>query len=168
MVAYCRRGESRFAPSNVSAPLIWIAPATAAPQSGNFQIVISLAELAYLQASRASAMHTLPSASTNLASLASRLASYARGNISTPITSALIASHDISWVIDLGASAHMAGTPSILTSYHLGSSIPNVHIADGCPCPVCGSRPPELLPPYHYIMSFTSLDFPQTFYPSVL
>ena len=84
-------------------------------------------------------MHTLPSASTSLASLANRLASYAGGDASTPGTSALIASHTISWVIDSGASAHMTGTPFILTSYHLDSSIPNIHIVDGRPCPVRGS-----------------------------
>ena len=99
-------------------------------------MAISPAELAYLQASRVSAMHTLPSDSTSLASLASRLASYAGEDASTPGTSALIASHDISWVIDSGALAHMTRTPSILTSYHLDSSIPNVHIADGGPCSV--------------------------------
>ena len=115
------------------------APTPTAPPSSNFQIAVSPAELAYLQASRASAMHTLPSASASLASLASCLASYAGGDASTPGMSALIASHDISWVIDSGASAHMTGTPSILTAYHPDSSIPNVHIADGRPCPVRGS-----------------------------
>ena len=84
-------------------------------------------------------MHTLPSASTSFASLASRLASYAGGDASSLGTSALIASNDISLVIDSGASAHMTGTPSILTSYHSDSSIPNVYIANGRPCPVRGS-----------------------------
>ena len=72
---------------------------------GSLQIAVSPSELAYLQASRASAMHTPPWASTSLASLASSLASYTGGNASTPGTSALTASHDISWVIDSGASA---------------------------------------------------------------
>ena len=116
-----------------SAPLISVALASAAPPFGNFHIVVSPAKLAYLQASRASTMHTLPSASTSLASLARRLASYARGDASTPGTSALIASHDISLFIDSRALDHMTGTPSILTSYHLNSSIPNVHIVDGRP-----------------------------------
>ena len=84
-------------------------------------------------------MHTLPSASASLASLAIGLASYAGGDASTPGMSALIASHDISRVIDSGASAHMTGTPSILTAYHPDSFIPNVHIVDGRPCPVRGS-----------------------------
>ena len=122
-----------------SAPLISVAPAPATPPSINFWIAVSPVELAYLQASCASAMHTLPSASSSLASLASCLASYAAGDASTSGMSTLIASHDISWVIDSGTSAHMTGTPSILTAYHLDSSIPNVHIADGRPCPVSGS-----------------------------
>ena len=85
---------------------------------------------------------------------ASRLASYARGDASTPGTSAFIASHDISWVIDSGASAHMTGTPSTLTSYHPDSSIPNVHIADGRPCTVRGygtSRATATLPLYNVL-----------------
>ena len=84
-------------------------------------------------------MHTLLSASTSLALLASHLASYTKGETSTPSTSVLIASHDISWVIDSGALAHMTRTPSIFTSYHPDSSIPNVHSADGHPCLVHGS-----------------------------
>ena len=128
----------RSAPLNVFAPLIPVAPATAATPSDNFKTAVSPTELAYLHASRASTMHTLPLASMSLALLANRLASYAGGDTPTPGTSALITSHDISWVIDSGASAHMMGTPSILTSYHPDSSIPNIHIADGRPCPVCG------------------------------
>ena len=80
-------------------------------------------------------MHTPPSASTSLASLATNLASYAGEHISTLGMTALLASH-MSWIIDSRASAHMTGTPSILNSYHPGPSIPDVHIADGCPSPV--------------------------------
>ena len=123
----------------LAAALIPVAPAPTAPPFDNFKVVVSPAELAYLQASRASAMHTLPSSSTSFASLASHVASYAGGDASTLGMSALIASHDISWVIDSGASAHMTGTPSILPSYHPNSSIPNVHIADDRLCPVRGS-----------------------------
>ena len=152
-------GKSGSAPSNVFAPLIPIVPATAALPFGNFKIVVSPAELTYLQASCASAMHTLSLASTSLASLASRLVSYAGGDTSTPDTSTPIASHDISWVIDSVASAHMTGTPSILTSCHADSSIPNVHIADGRPYPVHGSctfRATATLPLHNvlYVLGF--------------
>ena len=106
-------------------------------------------------------MHTFPSASTSLASLANCLASYAGGDASTPGTSALIASHDISWVIDSGALGHMTRIPSILTSYYPISSIPNVHIADGRPCLVRGSgisRATATLPLHNvlYVLGFST------------
>ena len=83
-------------------------------------------------------MHTPPFASNSLASLATSIASYAWEHVSTPGMTALSAS-PMSWIIDSRASAHMTGTPSILNSYHLDPSIPDVHIADGRPCPVKGS-----------------------------
>ena len=105
----------------------------------DYQISVSSAELAYLRASRASAMHTLPSASNSPAFLATNIASYAGEHVSTPGMTALSAS-PMSWIIDSGASAHMMGTTSILNSYHHDTSIPDVHIPNGRPCPVKGSN----------------------------
>ena len=159
--------KSRSAPLNVFAPLIPVAPATAATPSDNFKTTVSPAELSYLHASCASTMHTLPLAFMSLASLANRLASYAGGDTPTPGTSALITSHDISWVIDLGASTHMTGTPSILPII-LTPLFPTSTLSMVAHVRSVVLVPPELQPPCHYIMSFTSLDFPQNFYPSVL
>ena len=123
-------GKTTSATSSTSS-----ASMTTAPIRSDYHISISSAELAYLQPSRASAMHTPPSASNNLASLANSIASYAGEHVSTPRMTALSAS-PMSWIIDSGASAHMTGNPSILNSYHPDPSIPDVHIADGRPCPV--------------------------------
>ena len=57
---------------------------------------------------------------------------------STSGTSALLASSTSSWIIDSGASSHMTGTSSLLSSYHPTPSHPLVTIADGRPCPVQG------------------------------
>ena len=43
-----------------------------------------------------------------------------------------------SWVIDSGASAHMTGTPSTLSSLTPTTVYPPVSIADGCSCSVEG------------------------------
>ena len=43
-----------------------------------------------------------------------------------------------SWVIDSGASAHMTGTPSTLSSLTPTTAYPLVSIADGCSCSVEG------------------------------
>ena len=74
-------------------------------------------------------------ASTNAsssASLASLLAP------STSGTSALLSSSSPSWIIDSGASSHMTGTSSLLSSYHPTPSHPPITIANGRPCPVQG------------------------------
>ena len=53
-------------------------------------------------------------------------------------TYALLASSSPSWIIDLGASSHMTGTSSLLSSYHPTPSHPPLTIADGRPCRVQG------------------------------
>ena len=148
-------GKQLFASIGAHTPCVptsVVSPASVPP--GSIHIVISPSELAYLQASRASALHTPPSASTSLASLASSFASYTGGNASTPGTSALTASHDISWVIDSRASAHMTGTPSVLTSYRPNPSIPAVHIVDGRPCLVhdSGTSQASSAIPLHHVL----------------
>ena len=55
---------------------------------------------------------------------------------STSGISALLASSSPSWIIDSGASSHMTGTSSLLSSYHPTPSHPPVTIANGRPCPV--------------------------------
>ena len=125
----------------------------AAPVRSNYQISVSSVELAYLEASRASVMHTLPSASNSMASLATSIAPYVGEHVSTQGMTALSAS-PMSWIIDSWASAHMTGTPSILNSYHPDPSISHVHITDGCPCPVQGSgitRATFTLPLYNVV-----------------
>ena len=65
--------------------------------------------------------------------------SYAGGRGSSPGTPSISTPHMTSWVIDSGASSHMTGFPSVLTSYRPETSIPDVHSADGRSCPVLGS-----------------------------
>ena len=65
---------------------------------------------------------------------------------STSSTSALVASSSSSWIIDSGASSHMTGTSSLLSSYHPTPSHPPVTIADGWPCPVQGGGTTRVIP----------------------
>ncbi|XP_078447196.1 uncharacterized protein LOC144716056 [Wolffia australiana] len=95
---------------------------TTSSAAGTVSLALSPSELAYIQASRASSLYPTPAPSASLASLASSLASYAGGRGSSP-----------------GASSHMTGSPSILTSYRPDTSLPDVRIADGRSCPVLGS-----------------------------
>ena len=63
-------------------------------------------------------------------------------------TPALLATPS-TWVIDSGASAHMTGNPSILSSFKPLSTMPPVTIADGRSCPVKGlgsTTPTSTLP----------------------
>ena len=85
--------------------------------------------------------------------------SYAGGRGSSPGTPSISTPHMTSWVIDSGASSHMTGFPSVLTSYRPETSIPDVRIADGRSCPVLGSgqsRATSSLPLQHvlYIPGF--------------
>ena len=89
----------------------------------------------------------------------SSLVSYAGGRGSSPGTPSISTPHMTSWVIDSGASSHMTGFPSVLTSYRPETSIPDVRIADGRSCPVLGSgqsRATSSLPLQHvlYIPGF--------------
>ena len=65
---------------------------------------------------------------------------------STSGTSALLASSSPSWIINSGASSHMNGTSSLLSSYHPTPSHPLVTIADGRPCPVQGRGTTRVTP----------------------
>ena len=85
--------------------------------------------------------------------------SYAGGRGSSPGTPSISTPHMTSWVIDSGASSHMTGFPSVLTSYRPETSIPDVRIADGRSCRVLGSgqsRATSSLPLQHvlYIPGF--------------
>ena len=85
--------------------------------------------------------------------------SYAGGRGSSPGTPYISTPHMTSWVIDSGASSHMTGFPSVITSYRPETSIPDVRIADGRSCPVLGSgqsRATSSLPLQHvlYITGF--------------
>ena len=95
--------------------------------------------LAYIKASRASSLCPTAAPSANLVPLTRSLVSYARGRGSSPSTPSISTPHMSSWVIDSGASSHMAGFPSVLTSYRPETSIPDVCIAHGHSCPVLGS-----------------------------
>lgn len=53
----------------------------------------------------------------------------------TSSTHALLTSHN-SWLINSRASAHMTGSPSLLHSLTLTSSIPSISIADDHSCPI--------------------------------
>ena len=85
--------------------------------------------------------------------------SYAGGRGSSPGTPSISTPHMTSWVIDSGASSHITGFPSVLTSYRPETSIPDVRIANGRSCPVLGSgqsRATSSLPLQHvlYIPGF--------------
>ena len=64
-------------------------------------------------------------------------ASTSIANLSTSCTHAFLASRS-SWVIDSGASAHMTGTPSTLSSLTPTTAYPPVSIAYGHSCSVEG------------------------------
>ena len=107
--------------------------------AGTVSLALSPSELAYIQASRASSLCPTAAPSASLAALTSSLVSYARGRGSSPGTPSISTPHMTSWVIDSGASSHMTGFPSVLTSYRPETSIPDVRIAEGRFCPVLGS-----------------------------
>ena len=65
---------------------------------------------------------------------------------STSSTSTLLSSSSLSWIIDSGASSHMTGTLSLLSSYHPMPSHLLVTIADGWPCPVQGHGTSRVTP----------------------
>ena len=65
---------------------------------------------------------------------------------STSGTSALLASSSPSRIIDSGASSHLTGTSSLLSSYHPTPSHPPITIADGRPCPVQGCGTTRVTP----------------------
>ena len=127
--------------------------------AGAVSLALSPSELAYIQASRASSLCPPAAPSASLAALTSSLVSYAGGRGSSPGTPSISTPHMTSWVIDSGASSHMTGFPSVLTSYRPETSIPDVRIADGRSCPVLGSgqsRATSSLPLQHvlYIPGF--------------
>ena len=107
--------------------------------SGTVSLALSPSELAYIQASRASSLCPTAAPSASLAALTSSLVSYAGGRGSSLGTPSISTPHMTSWVFDSGASSHMTGFPSILTSYRPETSIPDVRIADGRSCHVLGS-----------------------------
>ena len=107
--------------------------------AGTVNLALSPSELAYIQASRASSLCPTAAPSASLAALTSSLVSYAGGRESSPGTPSISTPHITYWVIDSGASSHMTGLPTILTSYRPETSIPDVRIANGRSCPVLGS-----------------------------
>ena len=107
--------------------------------AGMVSLALSPSELAYIQASRASSLCPTAAPSASLAALTSNLVSYAGGRGSSPGTPSVSTPHMTSWVIGSGASYHMTGFPSILTSYRPETSIPDVRIADDRSCPILGS-----------------------------
>ena len=107
--------------------------------SRTVSLALSPSELAYIQASRASSLCPTTAPSASLVALTSSLVSYVGGRGSSPGTPSISTPHITSWVIDLGASSHMTGFPSVLTAYRPETSIPDVRIADGRSCPVLGS-----------------------------
>ena len=107
--------------------------------AGTVSLTLSPSELAYIQASRASSLCPPTAPSASLAALTSSLVSYAGGRGSSPGTPSISTPHTTSWIIESGASSHMTGLSTILTSYRPETSIPDVRIADGRSCPVLGS-----------------------------
>ena len=107
--------------------------------AGTVSLTLSPSELAYIQASRASSLCPPTAPSASLAALTSSLVSYVGGRGSSPGTPSISTPHTTSWIIDSGASSHMTGLSTILTSYRPETSIPDVRIADGRSCPVLGS-----------------------------
>ena len=59
-------------------------------------------------------------------------------------STALLASLSDSWIIDLGASAHMLGTQCLLTCLSKLSQYSYVSIVDGHVCPVVGHGEADL------------------------
>ena len=145
--------------SSTMSPAKGSSSTTTPSAAGAVSLALSPSELAYIQASRASSLCPLAAPSASLAALTSSLVSYAGGQGSSPGTPSISTPHMTSWVIDSGASSHMTGFPSVLTSYRPETSIPDVRIADGRSCPVLGSgqsRATSSLPLQHvlYIPGF--------------
>ena len=145
--------------SSTTSPPEGSSSTTAPLAAGTVSLALSPSELAYIQASRASSLCPTAAPSASLAALTSSLVSYAGGRGSSPGTPSISTPHMTSWVIDSGASSHMTGIPSVLTSYWPETSIPDVRIADGRSCPVLGSgqsRATSSLPLQHvlYIPGF--------------
>ena len=128
-------GKPSSTPSQVEGSSSTTIPSAA----GAVSLALSPSELAYIQASRASSLCPPAAPSASLAALTSSLVSYAGGRGSYPGRPSISTPHMTSWVIDSGASSHMTGFPSVLTSYRPETSIPDVRIADGRSCPVLGS-----------------------------
>ena len=147
--------------SSTTSPPEGSSSTTTPSAAGTVSLALSPSELAYIQASRASSLCPTAAPSASLAALTSSLVSYAGGRGSSPGTPSISTPHMTSWVIDSGASSHMTGFPSVLTSYRPETSIPDVRIADGRSCPVLGSgqsRATSSLPLQHvlYILGFPS------------
>ena len=145
--------------SSTTSPAEGTSSTTTPSAAGAVSLALSPSELAYIQASRASSLCPPAAPSPSLAALTSSLVSYAGGRGSSPGTPSISTPHMTSWVIDSGASSHMTGFPSVLTSYRPETSIPDVRIADGGSCPVLGSgqsRATSSLPLQHvlYIPGF--------------
>ena len=145
--------------SSTTSPVEGSSSTTIPSAAGAVSLALSPSELAYIQASWASSLCPPAAPLASLAALTSSLVSYAGGRGSSPGTPSISTPHMTSWVIDSGASSHMTGFPSVLTSYRPETSIPDVHIADGRSCPVLGSgqsRATSSLPLQHvlYIPGF--------------
>ena len=145
--------------SSTTSPTAGSSSTTTPSAAGTVSLALSPSELAYIQASRASSLCPTTAPSASLAALTSSLVSYAGGRGSSPGTPSISTPHMTSWVIDSGASSHMTGFPSVLTSYRPETSNPDVRIADGRSCPVLGSgqsRATSSLPLQHvlYIPGF--------------
>ena len=145
--------------SSTTSPTEGSSSTTTPSAGGTVSLALSPSELAYIQASRASSLCPTAAPSASLAALTSSLVSYAGGRGSSPGRPSISTPHMTSWVIDSGASSHMTGFPSVLTSYRPETSIPDVRIADGRSCPVLGSgqsRATSSLPLQHvlYIPGF--------------
>ena len=140
--------------SSTTSPAEGSSSTTTPSAAGAVSLALSPSELAYIQASRASSLCPPAAPSASLAALTSSLVSYAGGRGSSPGTPSISTPHMTSWVIDSGASSHMTGFPSVLTSYRPETSIPDVRIADGRSCPVLGSgqsRATSSLPLQHVL-----------------
>ena len=145
--------------SSTTSPAEGSSSTTTPSAAGAVSLALSPSELAYIQASRASSLCLPAVPSVSLAAPTSSLVSYAGGRGSSPGTPYISTRHMTSWVIHSGASSHMTGFPSVLTSYRPKTSMPDVRIADGRSCPVLGSgesRATSSLPLHHvlYILGF--------------
>ena len=153
--------------SSTTSPVEGSSSTTTPSAAGAVSLVLSPSELAYIQASRASSLCPPAAPSASLAALTSSLVSYAGGRGSSPGTPSISTPHMTSWVIDSGASSHMTGFPSVLTSYRPETSIPDVRIADGRSCPVLGSGQSRATSSFLYNTSCIFLDSLPICYPSV-